>query len=188
MLGEGSIKLSVTTFVDECKLGGFTLAASSIPCRDITRLRVTVNGLRQPAQPRLHFTDESQQKRKTIITTLVDAGGINTVIYDARGFDEPSEGHDAAVTRMAADQATVSVSRIVVEADDSVVAVEQVIIRQQLELVGVADIVGVDHLRAREEPLLAIPDAVVWCYTHGGEWLKLAEPLIADVVTLPAAA
>jgi hypothetical protein len=176
--------LSIQTFVDECKAGGFSLAAASIPCRDVPRLRSVVNSLRMPMQPRLHFVDESTQKRKNVITTLTDAGGIKTVVYDARGFDDPKEGHDVAVTRMAADQAAIPASRIVVEADDSVVIAEQLIIREQLGLAGVEAIVGVDHMRAREEPLLAIPDAVVWCYTHGGEWMKLAESLIADVVTL----
>lgn len=180
--------MSHTTYVDECKLGGFTLAASSIPCGEVTRLRATVNGLRMPAQPRIHFVSESPQRRKHIITTLTEAGAIKTVVYDARGIVNIKDGRDTAMARMAADQAAIPASRIVIESDDSLIATDQAIIRDQLEKAGVTEIVGVDHMKAYEEQLLAVPDAVAWCFTHGGEWAKLAEPLIANVVTLGIAA
>jgi hypothetical protein len=75
-------------------------------------------------------------------------------------------------------------SRIVLEADDHVVDSDQAIIRRELGKAGVAEIVGVDHLKAHEEMLLAVPDALAWGFMKGGEWAKLAEPLLADVVTL----
>jgi hypothetical protein len=176
--------LSITTFVDESKVGGFTLAASSVACRDITRLRGVVDSLRLPRQARLHMVTESAPRRKTIISSLVEAGGISTVIYDARGIPDDKEGHDAAVTAMAADQTAIGATRIVMEADDSVVDAERVMIRGQLTRAGVDDVVGVDHMKAREETLLALPDAIAWCYVKGGEWMTLAAPLIAYVVTL----
>lgn len=80
---------------------------------------------------------------------------------------------------MAVDQAAIPASRIVIEADDSLVVTDQAIVRQQLQRAGVAEIVGCDHMKAHEETLLAVPDAVAWCFTKGGEWMKLAEPLIA---------
>lgn len=176
--------MSVQTFVDECKAGGFSLAAASIPCQDVPRLRAAVNSMRLPTQVRIHFVAESAQRRKSIMSALVDGGGISAKVYDARRFGDSKEGRDKAVARMAADQAAIPASRIVLETDDSAADADQVIIRQQLDKAGVTDQVGVDHMRARDEPLLAIPDALAWCFTKVGEWWKLAEPLIADVVLI----
>jgi hypothetical protein len=179
---EGS--LSVQTFVDESKVGGFSLAAASIPCSDVRRLRAMVSELRLPRQERLHFVAESPRRRREIMTALVAVGCISAVLYDARSFGSNKDGRNAAIDQMAGDVALIPASRIVVEAEDSAVRADQVIIRQRLEKAGIADGVGLDHLRAKDEPLLAIPDALAWCFTKGGEWMKLADPLIADIVQL----
>jgi hypothetical protein len=76
------------------------------------------------------------------------------------------------------------VSRIVLETDDSTVEHDRKLVRAKLRAAGVEDVVGCDHLRSREEQLLAIPDAIAWCFTKGGEWHKLAESLITDIVLL----
>lgn len=171
-------------YCDESKAGGFSLAAAHIRCNDVTRLRAEVDGLRLPRQVRLHFVSESPPRRKLILKTLAATGEISTVIYDARRIADDKEARAAAIARMTADAAAVRASRIVLEADDPAVVVDRVIINRELEKVGVQHSVGYDHLRAREETLLAIPDAVVWCFTKGGEWMQLAEPLIADIVEL----
>jgi hypothetical protein len=175
--------LSEIILCDECKAGGFLLAASSVPCSNVKQLRAVVNGLLLTSQIRLHFVAESSVRRKQILREFVSFGGIQTIIYDARHLGD-KEGRDTAVAQMAADAAAIPASRIILEADDSVVAADRAIIRQQLEKAGVVDQVGCDHLRARDEPLLAIPDAVAWCAAKGGEWRRLAAPLITDVVSL----
>ena len=39
-----------------------------------------------------------------------------------------------------------------------------------------------EHLRAREEPLLWVPDAVAWCYGAGGDWRRRVSPLVDAVI------
>lgn len=90
--GKARCQLSVTTYVDESKVGGFTLAAASIACRDVARLREVVDSLRLPGQARLHFVTESDPRRKHIVASLADAGGISAVLYDARGVGGMKEG------------------------------------------------------------------------------------------------
>jgi hypothetical protein len=172
-------------FVDESKADGFLLAAAPIPCSAVSRIRAEVTRLHLPRQVRLHFTTESPQRRKQIIGAFASLGDISAIVYDASGFGKDGKaGRDAAIARMAASAAMMPASRIILERDDSVVDQDSAIIKAQLVEAGVEHVVGVDHLRAREEPLLAIPDALAWCWTKGGEWRKLAEPLIADVVLL----
>ena len=93
-------------------------------------------------------------------------------------------GRVAAITQMAAHAAEVGVSRIVIESDDSAAESDRKIISRQLRIAGAEEIVGVDHCRAKEAPLLAVPDIVAWCVTAGGLWRQRAEPLISDVVTM----
>jgi hypothetical protein len=177
--------VSVHVFCDESKDKGFLLAAVQVPCSGVDRVRTEVRGLHLPNQVRLHFTSESPPRRKKIMAALVAAGDISTVIYDAARFrDDGKAGRDAAIKAMTASAAQIPAARIVLETDDSAVEQDRVIIKAQLEAAGVAEVVGCDHMRAREEALLAIPDAVAWCFAKGGEWRKLADPLIADVVLL----
>jgi hypothetical protein len=171
-------------FCDESKVGGFSLAAAHIRCSDLNRLRALVNDLRLPSQVRLHFVAESAPRRKLILKTLASAGGVGAVIYDARRIANDKAARAGVIARMTVDAAAVHASRIVLEADDPAVAADRLIIKRELEKVSARYAVGFDHLRAREETLLAIPDAVVWCFTKGGEWMKLAEPLITDIVQM----
>jgi hypothetical protein len=177
--------VSVQVFVDESKARGFLLAAAQIPCGAVSRVRDKVTALHLPRQVRLHFTNESPQRRRQIISAFASAGDISATVYDASGYgDDGKAGRDAAIAQMAASAARMRASRIILERDDSAVEQDTAIIKAQLADAGVEDVVGVDHLRAREEPLLAIPDALAWCWAKGGEWRKLADPLIADVVLL----
>lgn len=171
-------------FCDESKAGGFVLAAARIHCNDLARLRAEINDLRLPSQVRLHFVAESAARRKLILKTLASAGGIGAVIYDARCIVDDRTARAVAVAQMTADAAAVRASRVVLEADDPAVAADRLIIKRELDRAGARHAVGYDHLRAREEALLAIPDAVAWCFTKGGEWMKVAEPLIAEIVEL----
>jgi hypothetical protein len=178
-------QVSIQVYVDESKPNGFGLAGAQIPCGAASKLRDVVNGLLLPKQVRLHFTSEREKRRRQIISALVEAGSIGTVIYDASSFGNDHKGaRSAAIAAMAARVARIPVARIVLEADESTVNHDRKLILAILKVAGVEDSVGCDHLACKDEPLLAIPDAVAWCYTKGGEWRKLAEPLITDIELL----
>jgi len=176
--------VSVEIFCDESKAKGFLLAAASLPCGDGTRLQAEVTALLLRPQVRIHFRREQTPRQKLILDTLITAGGISTVVYDATRYGSNKAGRDAAIERMADHAAMVGASRIVLEADDSAVDQDQAIIKRQLKRAGIDGTTGIDHCRASEVPLLAVPDVVAWCYAKGGTWRQRAEPLISDVVTL----
>jgi hypothetical protein len=52
---------------------------------------------------------------------------------------------------------------------------------QRVRKAGCTETLEYRHLRAYEEPLLAIPDAVAWCWVKGGEWRGRVEPLVEHV-------
>ncbi len=176
--------MTTQIFCDESKEKGFLLAASSISCADISRLQGEVSSLLLRRQVRIHFRREQDTRQQRILDTLIAAGGVSTVIFDATRYDSMKAGRVAAITQMAGHAAAVRASRIVIESDDSAAEQDRKIIRRQLAVADLDGIVGVDHCRASEVRLLAVPDVVAWCYAKGGVWRQRAEPLISDVVIL----
>jgi hypothetical protein len=176
--------VSVEIFVDESKAKGFLLAAASISCGDVDRLRTTIGSLQLRHQVRIHFRREQTSRQNQILEALIAAGGIRTVVYDATRYGSHKAGRDAAIARMADDAAALGAARIVIEADDSAVDQDRAIIKRRLAVAGINGTIGVDHCRASEVRLLAVPDVVAWCYAKGGTWRQRADPLISDVVTL----
>ncbi len=176
--------MTAQIFCDESKEKGFLLAASSISCADIGRLQGEVSSLLMRRQVRIHFRREQEARQQRILETLIAAGGIGTVVFDATRYGSMKAGRNAAIAQMADHAAVTKVSRIVIESDDSAAEQDRQIIRRRLALVGLGETVGVDHCRASEVRLLAVPDVVAWCYAKGGVWRQRAEPLISDVVTL----
>jgi hypothetical protein len=41
-----------------------------------------------------------------------------------------------------------------------------------------------EHQRASAEQLLAIPDAIAWCWVKGGHWRRQIEPAVTSVRTV----
>ncbi|WP_431933327.1 hypothetical protein [Micromonospora sp. RP3T] len=46
---------------------------------------------------------------------------------------------------------------------------------------AVAERLRYDHLRAHEDHLLALPDAIAWSWARGGEWKAMARPMVDEV-------
>lgn len=84
--------MSVQVFVDESKARGFLLAAAQIPCGAVSRVRDEVTALHLPRQVRLHFTNESPQRRRQIISAFASAGDISATVYDASGYGDDGKG------------------------------------------------------------------------------------------------
>jgi hypothetical protein len=170
-------------FVDESKTGGYWLAAAIVESRDLDQLRRVTRGFRLPRQRRVHFVTESDGRRKKILTRLTSAGA-SVLVYDASHCPNGISPRDMALERLVDDLAKMGARRLVLERDDSVFAADRKIIRDRAEIAGCLDTLLYEHLRAYEEPLLAIPDAVAWCCQKGGDWRARADPLISELISL----
>lgn len=69
---------------------------------------------------------------------------------------------------------------LVLEQDDSLIVWDR---RQLYTLAKQAhlDRLRYEHRRASTEQLLAIPDAIAWCWAKGGHWRRRIEPVVATV-------
>jgi hypothetical protein len=170
-------------FVDESKTGGYLLAAAIVVPRDLEELRKVVRCLRLPGQRRVHFCNESDRQRKKILNGLI-ASGARAVVYDASHCASGISPRDAALERLVDDLAKMGAQRLVLERDDSVFAADRKIIRDRAEIAGCLDSLVYEHMRAHEEPLLAIPDAAAWCCQKGGDWHDRASLLVSETIIL----
>lgn len=175
--------MSTHVFVDESKSRGLLLAAALVPPGDLAQTRKLVDSLRLPRQRRIHFTAESDARRKTILRALADVG-TKVVIYDATSYSNIKHARDAAMTRLVDDAIKIGTRILVIERDDQSEASDRAIIRARADQAGCRDTLRYVHKRAYEECLLSIPDAVAWSWAKGGHWRRHVDTIVSDVVCL----
>ena len=95
-------------------------------------------------------------------------------------------GHDELKARKAClralvfDLAGTDVSRLVLERDDSLLGWDN---QQLIELTreaGCRDSLSYHHERAGSEAMLAIPDAIAWCWAKRGDWRRRIMPIVGE--------
>lgn len=104
-------------------------------------------------------------------------------IYDAARLTDLKAARDACIERLVDDLSDVGAQVLVLERDDSVTAKDRALIAARVQKAGCPDLRYM-HLRAHEDALLAVPDAVAWCWKKGGQWQREVSGLVRDVRVL----
>jgi hypothetical protein len=109
-----------------------------------------------------------------------------TLPVDATIFVSPLKDQVTArrlcLTAMIGVLAQQQAERVVLERADGDLAADKRTLFQAVRSAGVEGALRYDHLRASEEPLLWISDAVAWCWSHGGRWREATHPLVRAVL------
>jgi hypothetical protein len=108
-----------------------------------------------PGRRRIHFHKERPEQRSRILDTIRRLP-VRATVYDATAYRRIKIARDACLIALVADLAKIDGVRVVLEVDDST-------------------------FRARDEALLAIPDAVAWSWAKGGHWRAMVRSIISDV-------
>jgi hypothetical protein len=170
-------------FVDESKRRGLLLVAVTLASTDVTAVRSSVRDLHLRQQSRIHFRKESTGRKHAILDAIV-AAPLQGRLYQCGTERHELAARQACLARIAEDLVGLGVERLVLERDDSTVAHDQRTLYERVTKLSARDRLRYDHLRAAEEALLALPDAVAWCWAEGGRWRQRVRPLVADVVRL----
>ncbi|WP_205693234.1 hypothetical protein [Cellulomonas sp. IC4_254] len=174
--------MTVHAYVDESKAGDYLLAATLVDAVRAHGVRQEVRRLALPRQPRIHMKQESDRRRRIILSALADLG-VATTVYCAAGPRSRTqiERRRACLVRLVADVQG-ACDRLVLESDETQDARDRRDLLEITRLAGCRESLAYEHRRARQEPLLALPDVVAWCWARGGEWRRRAAPLTAGVV------
>jgi len=167
-----------TLFIDESKSREYIVVAAVVLPADAAAYRTSINSLRMRGQRRIHFTSERPERRRMILSTL-ETLGVRAEVYRASSLRD-REARAACLRAVVADVPRLGVDRIVLEQDDSIVRADRQLLYTELRRIGMPD-VTYDHERATAEPLLAIPDALAWCFARGGDWSRRAASMLEPV-------
>jgi hypothetical protein len=162
-------------FVDESFAGDYLVAAAILRAEHVSTARQAVRQLLDRQQRRIHFKDESSQRKQLFLNLIA---GFN---MDARVYLTPNRSgpRERCLERMIVDLGRQGVTRLLIERADSLVArdrrtIYRVVRDTRLEL-------EYDHLRAHEELLLCVADAVAWCAAKGGPWRERIQPFTTTI-------
>lgn len=167
-------------YVDETKKSGYLLVASVHMPSDATALRDAVRRLLLPGQRYLHMKDEKDGRKRTIATTFVDAGARATV-YRAGSHHPNERERRAACLHALVDDHAVAGAHIVLDQDETMIRWDNQKLIEFTRAAGCRDRLRYEHRHAHSELLLAVPDAIAWCWAKGGQWRSLVAPAITAV-------
>lgn len=171
-------------FVDESMRHTYLLVAAVLVPDDLKATRRGLRELVEPGQRRLHMVKQSPPRKRLILQRLCDLG-LTATIYEA-GADHKTNilRRSACLERLVTDLAEGGQARLCLETADGVDQRDQ---QQLIELVrrlGARGSLSYEHAHASQEVLLAVPDAIGWAWSKGGEWKRRAHPLVTSVVAV----
>jgi hypothetical protein len=170
----------VHAFVDENTVRGIMVAAAIADPRALGSARKVLTELRMKGQERLHFKSERDSRRREICSALVTLD-VSVYIYHAATLN-PKQGRPRCLEMLVADLAELSATRLILEQDDSTMKADRRVLYDAVGKHGLRDQLSYHHLRAKQEPMLWIPDAVAWCVAKGGEWPARVRPLVEKTI------
>ncbi len=172
--------MSSHVFVDETKRRGYLLVASAVVPGELDATRRMLRGLVLPGQRRLHMKDESDSRKRSIATAIA-VSRITATIYDAgRRHHTERERRAACLTALVVDAAARDDAMLVLEQDDTLVVSDRKLLYRATREAGCPDL-RYEHRRAAVEQLLALPDAIAWCWAKGGDWRRRIQPVVTHV-------
>ena len=172
--------MSRHVFVDETKERDYLLVASVHVSGELDDLRKLMRSLVLKGQRRVHMKKESDQRKRAIAAAICGTG-VAATVYDAgRRYRDELDARAACLHGLVDDAAGHGDVLLVLEQDDSLIEWDR---RRLYTLAREAQLpmLRYEHRRAATEQLLAIPDAIAWCWAKGGHWRRRIEPAVTVV-------
>jgi hypothetical protein len=177
--------VTVTTlFIDESKERSYTMVAATVASSDAGELRQRLREFVLPGQRRLHFSRESNQRRRVILSALVDLR-IRAHVFQSDESRE-TDGREACLAALVTHAQEESHRRLIIERDESIEKSDRRILYRELRARGLSDDVEYRLESPVHEPLLWIPDALAWSVVRGGDWRRRADPTITGITRVRA--
>ncbi len=172
-----------TLYVDESKSKGYTMVAAVVVPGDAAALRQEIRKLIVSGR-RIHFTKESPQHKRKILSRLTELG-VQAHVFHCDSKND-AIGRENCLIRLVAHAAEHAHTRIVLERDESIDKTDRRILYREVNNRGLGNSLSYELEQAQQEPLLWIADAIAWSYTKGGDWKRRAGALIVSTTHLAA--
>ena len=169
-------------YVDESKAKAYLIVAVIVAPGQAAGFRKRMVGLRMPRQGHIHFVNERDSRRKTILDELVDMG-IQAKVYSISGLN-PIAARPQLLGALMDDLGEIGATTVTLELEQTALKSDAIVLRNGLMKRNLKTKVEYAHRTKSEEPLLWIADAIAWSYARGGDFRRRAQPLIASVSEL----
>lgn len=163
-------------FVDESRRGSrYIVCAAIVQPRELAGVRRALRSELLTGQNRLHFNTEKPSRRRKLLSIMATLP-VTTMVFESKRKEPVARRW--AIARLLHLNETGG-QRLVIEARSSAMNVEE---RQRITVAlargkGPASLTY-EHMHAREEPILWVPDAVAWAYGAGGDWGSRVAPAV----------
>ena len=161
--------------------GWYRLTAVEVAARDVAAVSRQLRQIVPRGQYRVHFSSESDARRRTALRALVDLPISATTFlapYDRRSDDQIARNIclEALGSGLTRDARVVVVDSRGAHRD----RLDRLVFREALRAVG-RDDVAYSHRGSRDELLLALPDALGWAIGARRPWRQMVSEVVAEV-------
>jgi hypothetical protein len=127
--------------------------------------------------------NETARHRRVIVAALADTQIAATVYDAARNYRTDVAARAACLAALVEDLADTGDGGtvLVIEQDDSLVRSDRHELYRLVRQGRVTDVLEYRYQRAHEEPLLALPDVVAWCWVRSGDWRRRIGSILTSV-------
>lgn len=171
-------------FIDETKAKAYVVVAVACPDPSLAHARRTLGRLVLPGQRSVHMKHESERRRRQIADAVAGLTrvGVRATVLDAGRGPEPEYVRRDRALRLLVDRATSEPSvHLVLDLDRTLVARDARTLRDACRRSG-ARAVTYSHQALSEQPLLALPDVIAWCWARGGDWRRRVSSAISETI------
>jgi|CXWK01.1.fsa_nt_gi hypothetical protein len=163
-------------FADESIRGeNYLLAVTTVPAAQSSNIRKAIKELLLPGQRRIHFAEESDKRRRQILSGFAEIEGTTTTIYWTTSQDQRAARQSLIVVAVP-DLRDHDAKRFILDSRDGQDAQDRATIGKAVGTRPEPEFTY-SHQRSAIEPLLWIPDALAWAWGRGGNWRRLVEDL-----------
>ena len=167
--------MSQHAYVDESVRGqAYMMCVTSVASSKVKDARKRLRTLTSPGQRRLHFSGESDQRRRVLLREMRELG-TGSVIYIARHRDQVA-ARAAILTAVVGDLLEQGTTRLIIESRVNQDQRDRSVIAHAIGS-GVSTPFTYVHSGAHGEPLLWVPDAVAWAWGRDRRWKKVVRDL-----------
>lgn len=174
--GEG-LHVDHHMYIDESKSHGYLMVGAVIKGSSTHEARRALNAMLLPGQERIHFSSESDARRKEALEQMSTLA-MPSLLVHAQGSARERDSRRRCLTTLVDFAGRDGISQVCIELNDS---------QQQLDRDVAFGLVRSDlqrrpvsfrWLRASQQPLLWIPDGFAWAYARGGTWRQRVRAML----------
>ena len=166
-------------YIDESKSKAYIVAAVIIEPGRAAALRNLMKSFLMPRQGHIHFVNESNARRKQILTGL-ELFEVKVRIYRVAGLN-PILARGLCFRALMDDLEALDATKLVFEREDSALRSDENLLRQGLLKRGIKERVEYSHVQKSEEPIVWAPDAIAWSFARGEDFKRRAMKVVEKV-------